>query len=99
MLDRLAAMIIAAPAGAQEIACPPDVPAITARCVPVAGLIAQLYAVGDVLSGEVPLDRESRDGLPPLAEGEGFAVLSGMLLRVDVESRRILDVLAIAPIE
>ena len=102
MRHLIAALILtAAPAAAQttdaEYDCPPDVAADSPQCVPEAGLAAQIYAIGDVLSEEVPLQAADRDDMPPLEPGEAFATLGSKLLRVEVESRRIRDVLDIVP--
>jgi hypothetical protein len=98
----IAALLLALPAAAQEAQefdCPPDVAADSPQCVEPAGLAAQVYAIGDVMDEEVPLDPADREDMPPLEEGEAFAVLGDKLYRVEVETRRIRDVLDIVPEE
>ena len=92
-----ALLLAAAPAAAQDLDCPPDVDADSPQCVPASGLLAQVYSIGDILDEDVPLDPADRADMPPLAEGEAFAVLGQQVLRVDIETRRIRDVLDIVP--
>ncbi|TFL17431.1 hypothetical protein [Jannaschia formosa] len=98
-----ALLLAAAPAIAQDVPqdfdCPPDIAADSPRCVPEAGLAAQVYSIGDVLDEDVPLDPADRENIPPLEEDEAFAVLGDQLLRVEIETRRIRDVLDIVPVE
>ncbi|UWQ20732.1 hypothetical protein [Jannaschia sp. W003] len=85
--------LLALPAAAQDYDCPPDVAADSPRCVPAAGLAAQVYAIGDRLSEEIPVEAADRADMPPLRSGEGFAEHGGKLMRVRIEDRTILDVL------
>jgi hypothetical protein len=100
-LAALTLALAALPAAGQEAEfdCPPDVAADSPQCVEPAGLAAQVYAIGDVLGEEVPLDPADREDMPPLEEGEAFAVLGDKLYRVEMDTRRIRDVLDIVPEE
>jgi hypothetical protein len=93
-LAALLAAPAALPAAAQEFDCPDDVAADAPPCVP-AGLASQDYNVGDQIPDDMPIDRADRDDMPPLDEGEAFAVLKNRILRVDAETRVIKDVLDI----
>jgi hypothetical protein len=95
----LALALSAAPAMAQDYDCPPDVPSDSPRCVPTAGLASQAYAIGDRLSDEVPLDPANRADMPPLDDGEAFAVFTDMILRVEMDTRTIVDVIDVVPDE
>ena len=97
----LAALILcAAPAVAQEEPdCPPDMAADNPRCVPASGLASQDYNIGDRLAEDVPLDEADREDIPPLMPGEAFAEVEGLLMRVMVDSRIIMDVIDVVPTE
>jgi hypothetical protein len=94
MIRILALVLLAAPVAAQEFDCPDDLAADSPPCVP-AGLASQDYNVGDQIPDDMPIDRADRADMPPLEPGEGFAVLVNRVLRVDVETRVIKDVLDI----
>ena len=90
-------LLSAAPAMSQEPDCPPDMAADDPRCVPTSGLASQAYNIGDRLADDVPLDEADREDIPPLMPGEAFAEVEGLLMRVMIDSRIIMDVIDAAP--
>jgi hypothetical protein len=95
----LIAALAAFPAGVWAQGCPPGLAKKSPACVPPG--LAKKHAPrsdrGDVLRGDYVIVRHRyRYGLPPLGPGEQYYRMGDRILRVDDDTRQILDVIRLA---
>ncbi|MEM7487794.1 MAG: excinuclease ABC subunit A [Pseudomonadota bacterium] len=90
------ALGLAGQATAQPRGCPPGLAKKNPPCVPPGLARSGDWRIGDRYDGDLIFVDRDRFGLPPLRNGEGYVRVGDNILKLDRETRVIIDLLALA---